>query len=88
MISINFNLSNPWSKRWDNVWCRAYNTPVKNKYIELEVAKDTSIICFSCRFNIRTDHGGLYMDLGLLGYSVSFNWYDGRHWNRESGTYY
>lgn len=88
MISFNFNLSNPWSKRWKNVWCRAYELPIKNKFIELEVIKDTSIVCFTFRLNTRTDHGGFYIDLGLLGYSFSFNFYDSRHWNVEAGRYY
>jgi len=88
VISFNFNISNPWSKRWKNVWCRAYDTPFKNKHIELEVIKDTSIVSGSLKLSTRTDHAGLYMDLGLLGYSFSFNFYDSRHWNYTDDRYF
>ena len=88
MISFNVNIRNPWSTTFKNLWCRAYNTPFKNKFIELEVIKDTTILAFMFRFDIRTDHGGLYFDLGILGYSFSFNFYDNRHWNEEAGRYY
>lgn len=88
MISFSFNLRNPWSRRWKNVWNRAYKLPIKNKFIELEVIKDTTILSFMFRFDTRTDHGGLYFDLGILGYSFSFDFYDCRHWNEEAGRYY
>lgn len=87
MISISFSLSNPWSRRWKNVWTRVYELPVKNKFIELEVYKDTTIVSFMFQLSTRTDHGGLYFDLGMLGYSFSFNFYDNRHWDHELDRY-
>jgi hypothetical protein len=87
MIYFGFNIVNPWSKRWDNVWCRAYKTPFKNKFIELELVKDTSIAAFSFKLAHWTDHGGLYIDLGLMGYNVSFNFYDSRHWDHARGQW-
>lgn len=88
MISFNFNLINPWSNRFKNLWNRVYTTPFKHKFIELEVMKDTTIVCFMFRLAGRTSHGGLSMDLGLLGYSFSFNFYDNRHWNYQLGRYF
>lgn len=88
MISFNFNLSNPWSNRFENLWCKSYDTPFKNKFIEVELLKDTSIVSFMFRLTTRQSHGGLYFDLGLLGYSFSFNFYDNRHWNYEDGRYF
>jgi len=88
MISFNFNLVNPWSGRFKNVWNRAYDTPFKNKHIELEVCKDATIAAFSFRLAGRQSHGGLYIDLGLLGYSFSFNFYDSRHWNYVENRYF
>jgi hypothetical protein len=88
MISINFNLANPWSGRFENLWCRSYATPFKNKFLELEVTKDSSIISFGFRLAGRQSHGGLNMDVGLLGYSFSFNFYDNRHWNYGAGRYF
>ena len=88
MISFNFNLTNPWSKRWQNMWCCSYATPFKNKFLELEVIKDASIVSFMCRLTTRQSHSGLYFDLGILGYSFSFNFYDNRHWNYEANRYF
>jgi hypothetical protein len=88
MISFNFNLSNPWSRRFENLWNRAYDTPFKHKFIELEIIKDTSILSFMFRLSTRTDHAGVSLELGILGYSFHFSFYDNRHWNYEQGQYY
>lgn len=88
MINFSFSLINPWGKRWSNVWCRVYNTPFKNKFLELEVLKDTTIVSFMFRLATRQSHGGLSMELGLLGYSFNFNFYDNRHWSYELDRYY
>ena len=88
MISFNFNLRNPWSDRWQHVWNRSYELPIKHKFIELEYIKDTTILSFAFRFATRTDHGGLNVELGVLGHWFSFNLYDSRHWNEDEGRYY
>lgn len=88
MIYFGFNITNPWSKRWTNVWNRVYDTPHPSKYIELEVFKDATIASFTFRLGLRESHSGLMIDAGLLGYSFSFNFYDIRHWNTEAGRYY
>ena len=87
MISISFYFNNPWSNRWSNVWNRAYSTPFKNKFVELEFIKDNSILSFMFRLTTRQSHGGLEMELGVLGYSFSFNFYDNRHWDSETEKY-
>lgn len=88
MIYFGFNISNPWRNRFDNLWCRSYDTPFKHKFLELELLEDSRIASFSFRLATRQDHSGLSMELGLLGYSFSFNFYDNRHWNNEAGRYY
>jgi hypothetical protein len=88
MIYFGFNITNPWSKRFKNLWCHVYETPFENKFIELELIKDASIASCSFKLATRTDHGGLYMDVGLLGYNFSFNFYDSRHWNDDAGRFY
>jgi len=88
MISFNFSISNPWIKRFENLWCRGYSTPFKNKFIELEVTRDTTILTFNLRLSTRQSHGGLYIELGLLGYVFSFNFYDNRHWNYKADRYF
>jgi len=88
MISLTLNIANPWSKRWRNMWCRSYATPFKNKFIELELLKDSTIISFMLRLSTQQSHGGLSMEFGLLGYSFNFNFYDNRHWNYEANRYF
>ena len=88
MINFSFALINPWGKRWENVWCRVYNTPFKNKFLELEFIKDTTVVSIAFHLSTRQSHGGLSMELGLLGYSVNFNFYDNRHWNYDEGRYF
>lgn len=88
MINFSFTLLNPWSKRWSNVWSRTYKTPFENKFLELELHKDTTIVSFTLHLSTRQSHGGLSMELGLLGYSFNFNFYDNRHWSYELDRYF
>ena len=89
MIHFNFNIRNPWDKSWsDNIWTKCYDTPHKNKFIELEVYKDSTLITLSTDLTIRRDHAGFDFEVGLFGYNFHFNFYDSRHWNDEAGRYY
>jgi len=83
MISFNFNLRNPWSDRFENLWCRSYSTPFDNKFIELEVTRDFTLVSFMFNWTVRQSHAGLNLEAGLFGYCVHFNFYDGRHWDYE-----
>jgi len=88
MISLSFNLSNPWSSRWTNVWSKTYDTPFEHKFLELEVIKDSSIVSLMFRLTTNQSHGGLFIEVGLVGYSVNFNFYDNRHWSYEFNRYF
>lgn len=88
MIYFGFNITNPWCQHWKNVWSRAYDTPIKHKYIELEYIQDNSIMSFSFKLTTRQDHSGITFDLGLLGHGFIFNLYDNRHWNSKEGRYF
>lgn len=87
MINLNFSLRNPWSQKFKNLWCRAYDTPFKNKFIELEVYKDSSLLSLSLAWTMRQSHAGLDFEVGLFGYCFHFNFYDSRHWNYEEGRW-
>lgn len=88
MISFNINIRNPWSTAFKNLWCRAYKTPFKNKYIELEVTKDSTLISFMFNWTVRQSHAGLELEIGLFGYNVHFQFYDNRHWDYGRGHYF
>lgn len=87
MIYFGFDITNPWRRRWANVWNRVYPTPHPSKYIELEMFKDSTIVSFNFRFATRQDHAGVSIDIGLLGYSFKFQFYDIRHWNSVEGRW-
>jgi hypothetical protein len=87
MISVNFELRNPWSNRFNNLWCRFFATPFEHKFIELEVCKDSNIVSFRFSWTIRQDHAGIDLETGLLGYCLHFKFYDSRHWNYKENHY-
>jgi hypothetical protein len=87
MISLNFNIRNPWSSTFKNLWCRAYNTPFKNKFIELELTQDFTIVSFRFNWTVRQSHAGLDLEAGLFGYCLHFQFYDSRHWDSEKDSY-
>ena len=58
MININFNLTNPFSPRWENVFEKTYSV-TENKSIEINLSKDNSIIGFGIRWSARQSHACL-----------------------------
>lgn len=88
MINFSINIRNPWYKKWStNLFNRAYETPFKHKCIELECYRDGHILSFMLGWNIRCDHAGFDLELGLVGYNIHFNFYDNRHWDHETNTW-
>ena len=59
MISFNFNIRNPWSQRFENLWNRSYATTFENKFIELEVTRDFTLVSFRFDWTVMQDHAGL-----------------------------
>lgn len=87
MINFNFSITNPWSNRFSNLWCRSYATPFENKRIELEIYKDTNIISLAVQLTSRRDHSGLSIEVGFVGYSFNFKFYDSRHWDYQTNKW-
>ena len=87
MISLNCNIRNPWSDRFKNLWCRSWSTPFKNKFIELEVIRDATLVSFHFNWTIQQSHAGLSLEAGIFGYCIQFNFYDNRHWDYENNCY-
>ena len=87
MISLNFNIRNPWSTKFENLWSKAVSTPFKFKFVELELYKDSSVVSVYINWTIRRSHAGLLIELGLLGYCCLFNFYDSRHWNQQENKW-
>jgi hypothetical protein len=87
MIAFNFNIRNPWSQKFKNLWSWSVRTPWKNKFLELEVYQDSSIVSISANWTIRQSHAGLDIEFGLLGLCFHFNLYDCRHWDWYADRY-
>ena len=83
MINLKFDLSNPFSDRWANV----YNTGgylTENKSWEFQIMKTNTVVDASLCFTTRNDHAGLTLELGLLGFSGHLTIHDNRHWDYKN----
>ncbi len=86
MIHINFGLSNPWGRPFNNLWNRS-GMITGHKAWEAELIQTRTVIGFEFGYTRRQSHAGLTLELALLGYSLSFMIYDTRHWNPETGSW-
>ena len=83
MIYLNFNICNPWSKQFENVWNRA--KPItKNKTLEIEVLKTNNWLRFEFQYTVMQDHAGIRLELGLLGWEFHTGVHDNRHWDHRN----
>jgi hypothetical protein len=86
MININLSLINPFSDRWDMLWYR-HGLVSQYKAWELNGYRTHYLIELSLRLNIRGDHAGVNLELGLFGYSIELALYDTRHWDYENNCW-
>lgn len=74
----------PW--RWKDFWYK--RIPVtKNKTVEIQIDRTTTLIGVSLNWSIRSDHAGIRLELELLGIECLFSFEDNRHWDKETGTW-
>lgn len=86
MINLQFNIHNPWSKRFHNYKCYSWQV-TKNKAIEIEFLGSSDIIDIHLSITHRRSHAGVELELGLFGYNVHFMFYDSRHWDYENNKW-
>lgn len=88
MIYFNINVRNPWwGDRFKTIKTKFFETWWKHKHIEIQFTKDCELFRIEFEWNIRQDHAGIRLELGLLGYKASFTFYDSRHWNYDKGRW-
>lgn len=87
MITLNFNVRNPWSDRWKCIKSWAGTTPFRHKFWEVQIDKTSDIIGFDLRLTTRQDHAGLFLCLAFLGYEIIITLYDHRHWDTENNRW-
>lgn len=82
-----FNLSLSWTDRFKSLGSISGQL-TKHKCWELEhYYYSRTLAEFEFSITSRTDHAGLQITVGLLGYSVSATIYDSRHWDRNRNTW-
>lgn len=86
MINFNFSLENPFSNKFENVFCKNFNV-TENKNIEVECYNSATIIQLEFSITTRCDHAGFDFRLGFLGYTIGISMLDGRHWLSEKDRY-
>ena len=87
MINFNFSLRNPFSNKFENVFCKNFRL-TEHKSAEVECINSNSIFEFGFSLDTRCDHAGVGITFGLLGYVILAEFRDGRHWNEKEGRYY
>ena len=86
MIYLGIRISNPFSERFKNLWVWSRCVP-PNKAMQIEVCQVATILEFRVGYTTRQDHAGLDVVAALLGYEISFKFYDTRHWNYDFKTW-
>jgi len=88
MIFIGFSLNNPfWEEIFQPIWHRYWKIS-KNKNLEIEFYKHSSLLGFSFTFApTAQDHAGVQFVIELLGYVFDFNFYDTRHWDYKNNCW-
>jgi hypothetical protein len=86
MLSLQFNIKNPYSSRFGIVSVK-HGKITKNKSWEFQIDKTNDIIGFEVRLTTRQCHSGFWLSLALFGYEVIFNIHDNRHWDYLTNTW-
>ena len=83
MINIGLHLTNPFVRpKFNNLFCKFWQV-AKNKIVEFEVLHDNQLLLvfdFSIVCKVTGAHSGFRFEFGLYKYSLSFNFYDSRHY--------
>ncbi len=87
MLSLHFNLSNPWSNRYKSIATCHGRIPLTYKCWEVEVNKTNNIVGLAIRTTVRQAHAGIFLAVSLLGFEAVFDFYDHRHWNYEKNCW-
>jgi hypothetical protein len=87
MIHYSFRIRNPYSNRFEHAVTK-HGIVTQNKAWEFNIYRTSTIFSNSLELTMRSDHAGLRLEIGLLGYDVEFQIYDVRHWDHSQKGYY
>ena len=86
MIHYSFRIQNPYSNRFEHAVTK-HGIVTQNKAWEFNIYRTAVIFSKSLELNMRRDHAGLRVEVGLLGYEIEFHFFDVRHWDYEQKEY-
>ena len=88
MIRFNFTITNPWTKeKFDNLLCKS-GIITQHKAWEFEIIKHSPVLAMlTFDLSFKRDHAGLNIEFGLLGYLITAQIYDTRHWSYENDNW-
>jgi len=89
ILNLRFELTNPFD-RWDHFrnLGSLFGRISEHKAWELEHSYYSPLLIdIDAKWTHRTDHAGIEIGIGLLGYGVSFRIYDNRHWNHTTNSW-
>ena len=78
MINFNLSIINPWSDRWNTLFFKNGLLP-NHKAWEFNGYQTHQVVDIDFRLSFTGDHPGVFVMLGLLGYSLELSIYDTRH---------
>lgn len=85
MINLTFEISNPFSDRWDAPYCK--HKVLQHRAVELNVYKTGIILTLNLRYTVRHDHAGFLIRVGIFGWEVEYHLYDTRHWDDDNSSW-
>jgi hypothetical protein len=78
MINFNLSISNPWSDRWNTLFFK-HGLLAQHKAWEFNGYRTHHLVDVNFQLSFTGDHPGVFIMLGLLGYSLELSMYDTRH---------
>jgi len=91
MIDFSFGLRNPlihFNKIYHNNCYEKAWTVSKNKVIDFHCGIINNVIVdFTFNLTFKTDHAGLHIFFGVLGFYFNFDFHDTRHWNDKENRW-
>jgi hypothetical protein len=81
MISLSVNVQNPFSQKFQLYWSKCIKTISKNKFINFQLYRDSSLLAFNFDLSVRKCHTGIRAKIGAFGFCFESEFYDSRHWD-------
>jgi hypothetical protein len=78
MINFNLSIINPWSDRWNTLFFKN-GLLANHKAWEFNGYRTHHLVDVNFQLSFTGDHPGVFVMLGLVGYSLELSVYDTRH---------